>query len=170
MHSFWCIQVTIYDLRSCADREVHDLCCSNSDCSRANTVYDPAVDSIFVFSDNVWLTYAVFASFDADLHNTPSTFTAFVNRHSVVYDRCGQKFVSKTLFIRAWWAWNSALSMDYDALFSCPVCDQLEARERCYIIDGTALGIRWRHLQKRPVYSDSKESAATGGTHRRPGM
>mgnify|MGYP001038003487 CR=1 FL=1 len=95
----------------------------------------------------VFFTFAVMFEFDAALASRPRTFTSFVADHQQLYDKHGATFVSKTTFLQAWWRWNALLDINFDIAFSCPSCDKLPASERCFVMDGTHLGIKTSELK-----------------------
>jgi hypothetical protein len=95
----------------------------------------------------VLFTFALMYQFDASLVTRPRTFSAFVDDHEQLYAKHAAKFVSKTTFVAAWWRWNSLLEINFDVAFSCADCDKLPASQRCYVIDGTHLGIKSSELK-----------------------
>jgi hypothetical protein len=50
------------------------------------------------------------------------------------------KFVSKALFVSAWWHWDELREINYDEAFSCPHCPK-EQEKREFILDATSAGI-----------------------------
>lgn len=106
----------------------------------------------------MFFTFALMFEFDAALVSRPRTFSSFVADHQLMYDKHAAKFVSKPTFLQAWWRWNSLVDFDFDAAFSCDECDKLPASERCFVMDGTHLGIKSSALKLAdpPPRSDTK--------------
>lgn len=58
-----------------------------------------------------------------------------------MYAAHDSQFVSKRTFVTWWWTWTLSLGVDYDSLFTCPVCSLRDPSETTWVIDGTALSL-----------------------------
>jgi hypothetical protein len=116
-------------------------CGKRSEC----TLGDAIRQKLFVYN-GVWMTFGLLVRYDLELNRQGATMTSYWQVLSEFYSKQtlspSFRMPNKAVFIEAWWWWNCARSLDYDAAFSCEKCAALPWDQRIFILDVTRLGVK----------------------------
>lgn len=142
----------IFDLKYSVEVVVCQRRCVSAGCKKPDVLgVDPVREFLFPFSQTAWVSFALLHSFDLRLATRPTTFTAFWMEIAAMYKVHVDEFATKSDFVDWWWQWNASLAVDFDALFTCPICASCGPEATTWVIDGTALGLKKDRLPPPPA-------------------
>jgi hypothetical protein len=129
--------------------------------------YDGVEDAVFVYSTKILWLYETLLPYVDLMVESRMPFNAYYKVLERQHERRGPSALcSRDTCIESIKAFLRALDVDYDHLFTCPVCSALPYKEQVYIIDGKAMGFRKDTMKAMPVTTprhttdDAEEYAA----------